>query len=72
METYGLRIDYTYGVGDDFITRYNNETTNTDYIYSNEDEYKLIMSYTFPDNFVADFNEATKDINEDNVTITSK
>ena len=69
---YGLRIDYEHRDGDDFMTKYNNDTTNTDYIYSNEDEYKLIMSYSLPDSFVADFNEATKDIKEDNVTITSK
>ncbi len=72
LNGYDLRLNYTYKSGDDFITKYNTTTTNTDFIYSNEEEYQYIMRYSLPALFIEDFNEATKDIKDDNVTVTSR
>jgi len=62
------KITYEVKYTDDFITKYNEYTTNTDVIYSTEDEYKLILDYSHPDFVIADFNEAIKDMKDENLT----
>jgi hypothetical protein len=66
--TPSYQITYTVQYSDDFITKYNEYTTNTDVIYSSDDEYKLILDYSHPDFVLADFNEAIKDIKDANIT----
>lgn len=66
--TPSYNIEYSVNYSDDFITKYNEYSTNTDVIYSTEDEYKLILDYSHPEFVLLDFNEATKDMKEENLT----
>lgn len=61
-------IEYSVNYSDDFITKYDEYSTNTDVIYSTEDEYKLILDYSHPEFVFLDYKEAIKDMKEENLT----
>lgn len=60
-------IEYTVVYTDDFITKYNRYTTNTDIIYSTTDEYRLILDYSLPEFVLKDFEEVTKEMQSSNI-----
>jgi hypothetical protein len=59
-KNYAKYTNYTYVYGDDFMTKYNDHTTNTDIIYNHEDEYKLMMVNVLPENVELLLEEVTK------------
>lgn len=60
-------IEYSFIYGNDFITKLNLYTTNTDIIYSTSEEYQLISDYSLPEFVLADFEEATQDMDSSNM-----
>ncbi len=54
QETIAKELSYLYRYGDDFMFKYSTITTNTDIIYSHEDEYKTILNHTLPEIVLSD------------------